>query len=50
VPSAARRLGLAPQSVQRVVGDLVASGHLEAVENPDHARSSLMRDVLSAAL
>lgn len=43
VPSAARRLGLAPQSVQRVVSDLVASGHLEAVHNPDHARSPLMR-------
>lgn len=43
VPSAARRLGLAPQSVQRVVSDLVASGHLEAVDNPDHARSPLMR-------
>ena len=43
VPSAARRLGLAPQSVQRVVGDLLASGHLEAVDNPDHARSPLMR-------
>jgi DNA-binding MarR family transcriptional regulator len=43
VPSAARRLGLAPQSVQRVVGDLVASGHLAAVDNPDHARSPLMR-------
>lgn len=43
VPSAARRLGLAPQSVQRVVADLVTSGHLEAVDNPDHARSPLMR-------
>jgi DNA-binding MarR family transcriptional regulator len=43
VPAAARRLGLAPQSVQRVVGDLVASGHLEPVDNPDHARSPLMR-------
>lgn len=43
VPSAARRLGLAPQSVQRVVGDLLASGHLEALDNPDHARSPLMR-------
>jgi DNA-binding MarR family transcriptional regulator len=43
VPSAARRLGLAPQSVQRVVADLLASGHLEAVDNPDHARSPLMR-------
>ncbi|HEX6354788.1 MarR family winged helix-turn-helix transcriptional regulator [Actinophytocola sp.] len=43
VPSAARRLGLAPQSVQRVIGDLVDSGHVEAVDNPDHARSPLMR-------
>ncbi|MFC4858626.1 MarR family winged helix-turn-helix transcriptional regulator [Actinophytocola glycyrrhizae] len=43
VPSAARRLGLAPQSVQRVVADLVASGHLEPVDNPDHVRSPLMR-------
>jgi DNA-binding MarR family transcriptional regulator len=43
VPSAARRLGLAPQSVQRVVTDLVASGHLAAVDNPDHIRSPLMR-------
>jgi DNA-binding MarR family transcriptional regulator len=43
VPSAARRLGLAPQSVQRVVADLVASGHLEAMDNPDHVRSPLMR-------
>ena len=43
VPSAARRLGLAPQSVQRVVGDLVDAGLLEAVDNPDHARSPLMR-------
>lgn len=43
VPSAARRLGLAPQSVQRVVADLVTSGQLEAVDNPDHVRSPLMR-------
>jgi DNA-binding MarR family transcriptional regulator len=43
VPAAARRLGQAPQSVQRVVGDLVSSGHLEAVPNPDHVRSPLMR-------
>lgn len=43
VPSAARRLGLASQSVQRVVGDLLASGHVEAVDNPDHARSPLIR-------
>lgn len=43
VPSAARRLGLTPQSVQRVVGDLVTAGLLEAVDNPDHVRSPLMR-------
>jgi DNA-binding MarR family transcriptional regulator len=43
VPSAARRLGLAPQSVQRVVGDLLDSGHVESVDNPDHARSPLIR-------
>jgi DNA-binding MarR family transcriptional regulator len=43
VPSVARRLGLAPQSVQRVAGDLVVSGHLEAVDNPDHLRSPLLR-------
>jgi len=42
VPSVARRLGLAPQSVQRVVGDLLANGHVEATANPDHARSPLM--------
>jgi DNA-binding MarR family transcriptional regulator len=42
VPAAARRLGLATQSVQRVVTDLVASGHLEARPNPDHARAPLV--------
>jgi DNA-binding MarR family transcriptional regulator len=41
VPSAARRLGLAPQSVQRVVDDLVRAGHLEPTPNPDHIRSPL---------
>jgi DNA-binding MarR family transcriptional regulator len=41
VPSAARRLGLARQSVQRVVDDLVATGQLELRANPDHARSPL---------
>lgn len=43
VPSAARRLGLAPQSVQRVVDDLLETGHVEALPNPDHARSPLIR-------
>ncbi|OLF13384.1 MarR family winged helix-turn-helix transcriptional regulator [Actinophytocola xanthii] len=42
VPSAARRLGLAPQSVQRVVNDLLADGQVETRSNPDHARSPLI--------
>lgn len=42
VPSAARRLGLAPQSVQRVVTDLLADGQVETRTNPDHARSPLI--------
>ncbi len=41
VPSTARRLGLAPQSVQRVVDDLVRGGQLAAKSNPDHVRSPL---------
>jgi len=41
VPSAARRLGLAPQSVQRVVDDLVRGGQLAPQPNPDHVRSPL---------
>jgi DNA-binding MarR family transcriptional regulator len=42
VPSAARRLGLAPQSVQRVVDNLLKAGQVEAMRNPDHARSPLI--------
>jgi DNA-binding MarR family transcriptional regulator len=42
VPSAARRLGLAPQSVQRVVDDLLETGQVEARPNPDHIRSPLI--------
>ena len=42
VPDIARRLGLARQSVQRVVDDLVASGHLERRTNPAHRRSPLV--------
>src|SRR3712207_2049364 len=42
VASAARRLGLARQSVQRVVDDLVAAGHLELRANPDHVRAPLV--------
>jgi len=39
VPAVARRLGLARQSVQRVVDDLVAAGLAERQDNPDHQRS-----------
>jgi DNA-binding MarR family transcriptional regulator len=42
VASAARRLGLARQSVQRVVDELVAAGQLELRANPDHARAPLV--------
>ncbi|MGY1802881.1 MarR family winged helix-turn-helix transcriptional regulator [Blastococcus sp. SYSU D00922] len=42
VASAARRLGLARQSVQRVVDDLAAAGHVELRPNPDHARAPLV--------
>ena len=39
VPAVARRLGLARQSVQRVVDDLVDAGLAERLANPDHQRS-----------
>ena len=42
VASAARRLGLARQSVQRVVDGLVAEGDLELRQNPDHVRAPLV--------
>ncbi|MGH9094311.1 MAG: MarR family winged helix-turn-helix transcriptional regulator [Acidimicrobiales bacterium] len=42
VSSAARRLGLARQSVQRVVNDLVEAGQVELRRNPDHARAPLV--------
>jgi DNA-binding MarR family transcriptional regulator len=42
VASAARRLGLARQSVQRVVDDLVAAGQVELRANPDHVRAPLV--------
>ena len=54
VPSAARRLGLARQSLQRVVDDLVTAGLVAARPNPDHARAPLYeltpegRDVLES--
>lgn len=42
VPAIARRLGLARQSVQRVVNDLVAAGLVRLEDNPDHRRSPLV--------
>ena len=42
VATAARRLGLARQSVQRVVNELVNDDKLELHSNPDHARAPLV--------
>ncbi|MFE9914205.1 MarR family winged helix-turn-helix transcriptional regulator [Micromonospora sp. NPDC005553] len=42
VASAARRLGLARQSVQRVVDDLAHAGTVELHDNPDHRRAPLV--------
>ncbi|WP_433261130.1 MarR family winged helix-turn-helix transcriptional regulator [Micromonospora vinacea] len=42
VASAARRLGLARQSVQRVVDDLTRAGMVELHDNPDHRRAPLV--------
>ncbi len=38
----ARNMGLARQSVQRVVNELVADGVLEFAPNPHHARAQLV--------
>lgn len=42
VPAIARRLGLARQSVQRVVDEMVDAGLVTREPNPDHQRSPLM--------
>jgi DNA-binding MarR family transcriptional regulator len=42
VSAAARRLGLSRQAVQRVVNDLLRSGHLSARPNPDDRRAPLV--------
>jgi DNA-binding MarR family transcriptional regulator len=39
----ARRLGQARQSVHRVAADLLAASLLQAIPNPDHQRSPLLR-------
>jgi DNA-binding MarR family transcriptional regulator len=41
VPTVARRLGLARQSVQRVADELVAERLVRTLPNPDHQRSPL---------
>jgi DNA-binding MarR family transcriptional regulator len=43
VSAAARRLGLARQSVQRVVNELKDAGLVVASDNPDDARAPLVR-------
>lgn len=42
VATAARRLGLARQSVHRVINELLAEGLVAASPNPDHRAASLM--------
>lgn len=42
VASAARRLGLTRQSVQRVADDLIATGQVALRANPDHSRAPLV--------
>ncbi len=43
VSAIARRLGQARQSVQRVAADLLAAALVQAIPNPDHQRSPLLR-------
>ncbi len=43
VASAARRMGLTRQAVQRVANELVADGLASFAENPDHRTSPLLR-------
>jgi DNA-binding MarR family transcriptional regulator len=40
--TAARRLGISRQAVQRVADDLAAEGHVRYVENPEHKRSPII--------
>ncbi|MER6448736.1 MarR family transcriptional regulator [Streptomyces venezuelae] len=42
VPSAARRLGVARQNVQRIANDLAKDGLADLVPNPDHRTSPLL--------
>jgi len=49
VAGAARRLGLARQSVQRVVDDLAAAGQVALRPNPEHVRASLVEITAAGA-
>ncbi len=42
VPQIARTLGVARQSVQRLVDEAVALGYLVTIDNPEHRRSRLV--------
>jgi DNA-binding MarR family transcriptional regulator len=42
VPQIARTLGVARQSVQRLVDEAVALGYLATIDNPEHRRSRLV--------
>jgi DNA-binding MarR family transcriptional regulator len=42
VPQIARTLGVARQSVQRLVDEAVAPGYLMTIDNPEHRRSRLV--------
>ncbi|HEX5510917.1 MAG TPA: MarR family transcriptional regulator [Actinomycetales bacterium] len=42
VPQMARTLGVARQSVQRLVDEAVSLGYLATVDNPEHRRSRLV--------
>lgn len=43
VPQIARRMGLARQSVQRIVDQMRPMGLVEVLHNPDHLRSPMVR-------
>lgn len=49
VADGARRLGLARQSVQRVVNELRAEGLLAATDNPDHRSAALIGTTAAGA-
>jgi len=42
-PNIARALDVSRQAAQRLVNELLASGHVDTAANPDHQRSQLIR-------